>query len=1129
METLTNVLDKVSHLVWGPPMLILLVGTHVFLTVRLRGIQRHVGRAIRLSVQRDPHGKGDVSQFGALTTALAATIGTGNIVGVATAVAAGGPGAVLWMWLTGVFGIATKYAEALLSVKYRTVGADGTMAGGPMYVLERGMRNRPLAIVFAVFTAVSAFGIGNTVQSNSIAELVHDTFHVSAWVTGAVLAALTGFVLLGGIRWIAAVCEWLVPFMAVFYVGGCAVILALNASTIPETLLLIVRSAVDGHAAVGGFLGAGMREVVRYGVARGLFSNESGLGSAPIVAAAAKTSNPVRQALVASTATFWDTVVVCALTGLVIVNSGEWTQGLSGARLTAAAFAELPVVGPAVLTIGLLTFVFSTLLGWSYYGEKACEYLLGSRAIRPYRWLWVLAVMVGAVLPLPVVWSAADITNALMAIPNLISLVVLRAVIVDETRAYLWEHRKLRSTGQAVRLPYNWKRRYVLEGVMSPRDRTLARGVGVIVRHRQRTRSRARNRRSNRRMSGAKSDIDAELAVELRRWADCTRVLVVRHALDGTILYASPACKDLLDYGPAEVLGRKIREFVHPEDAVILRTQFGLVPTHNRSASITIRIRRRDGSYVWLEATAGVITDGCANSLAPQIVSVFHEAGDRPPIENQLRRGRGIMQLVFDQLPMVVCFVNAEGRLEYVNPYFGEITGFSTADPDALWELAYPDPEYRARVIWTAQNPPAEPIDFHVATKDGPSLVVTWVAVPLGDGSTLAVGLDITPRIAVEEALRRSEAEARDLNALLEETNRRKDEFLAVLAHELRNPLAPIVNAVDALAVKGVGDERSVRARELIAEKARHLVRLVDDLLDLSRITHGQIRLRNEVCELGDVLGQAVSTSRPLLDRGRHRLILDVPATPIRLRGDPTRLVQAFSNIVNNAAQYTPTGGEIRLAASHKAGRVTVSVRDSGRGIGEEDLSRIFDLFFQRQRAQGGMGIGLALVRSIVELHGGSVEARSEGEGKGSEFVVHLPELQVDVGETIAPRGDDLPVAPQRRRVLVVDDDEGVADGLLILLESMGHEVCVAHGGAAAIDSFQRFDPEVVFIDLNMPGMDGFETVRRMQALPGARGRRMVALTGYGVATVATRLQGAGFDCHLSKPASIEDLDRVLA
>ena len=438
MEDLTKLLDQIAGYVWGPPMLILLVGTHVYLTFRLRFIQRYMGRAIRISLQRESEGEGDVSQFGALTTALAATIGTGNIVGVATAVASGGPGAVLWMWLTGVFGIATKYAEALLSVKYRVTAANGTMAGGPMYVLERGLKSRPLGILFAALTAVSAFGIGNTVQANSIATLVHDTFGISPWISGGIMTALTALVILGGIQSIAAVCEKLVPFMAIFYVVGCLIILGLNAAEIPATIKLIVTSAFTGQAAVGGFLGAGVREAMRYGVARGLFSNESGLGSAPIVAAAAQTKNPVRQALVSSTGTFWDTVVVCLMTGLVVVQSGEWKEGVGGALLTSKAFADLPVVGPIVLTVGLITFVFSTILGWSYYGEKACEYLFGTRSILTYRVLWVIAVMAGSVAPLPIVWSAADITNALMAIPNLISLLLLTHVIVEETRLHLW-------------------------------------------------------------------------------------------------------------------------------------------------------------------------------------------------------------------------------------------------------------------------------------------------------------------------------------------------------------------------------------------------------------------------------------------------------------------------------------------------------------------------------------------------------------------------------------------------------------------------------------------------------------------------------------------------------------------
>ncbi|MGE5499311.1 MAG: alanine/glycine:cation symporter family protein [Syntrophothermus sp.] len=440
MQSLEQLLAKISDFIWGYPIIILLFGTHIYLTIRLRFIQRYTGKAIKLSLERSKEGEGDVSQFGALTTALAATIGTGNIVGVATAVAAGGPGAVLWMWLTGVFGIATKYSEALLSVKYRVTTKDGTMAGGPMYVLERGMNKKWLGVVFAALTAVTAFGIGNMVQANSISSMVSENFNISPWISGSLMTVLTAIVIIGGIKWIANVCELLVPFMAIFYVLGCLILLGMKYETIPSTFMLILNSAFTGHAVIGGFLGAGFKEAIRYGVARGLFSNESGLGSAPIVAAAAQTKNPTRQALVSSTGTFWDTVVVCAMTGLVVVNSGDWTKGLKGAALTSSAFSEIPVIGPIVLTVGLLTFVFSTILGWSYYGEKAAEYLFGTKIVKPYRWLWVIAVMAGSVLSLPIVWSFADIANALMAIPNLISLLVLSGVIVAETREYLWNN-----------------------------------------------------------------------------------------------------------------------------------------------------------------------------------------------------------------------------------------------------------------------------------------------------------------------------------------------------------------------------------------------------------------------------------------------------------------------------------------------------------------------------------------------------------------------------------------------------------------------------------------------------------------------------------------------------------------
>ena len=442
MQEFHELIKSINGYLWGPPMLVLLFGTHIYLTLRLRLIQRYTLLGIRLSFASDSDGHGDVSHFGALATALAATIGTGNIVGVATAVALGGPGAVLWCWLTGVFGISTKYAEAVLAVKYRVKTSDGTMLGGPMYALERGLNARWLALLFCLFTAIAAFGIGNTVQANSIAAMMQETFSVSPWITGTILSLLVGVVILGGIKSIARVCEKLVPFMALFYIIGCVVVLFINFSVLPETVSLIVTSAFTPQAAGGGFAGATVMMAARYGIARGLFSNESGLGSAPIVAAAAQTRNPIKQALVSATGTFWDTVVVCALTGLVLVSeiilNPSDLGGLTGAALTRAAFAKIPIIGPVLLTVGLLTFVFSTILGWSYYGERAVEYLMGKRAIRPYRYLWVLGVMVGSVAALPLVWDLADAMNAMMAIPNLISLLLLSGVIVSETRNYLW-------------------------------------------------------------------------------------------------------------------------------------------------------------------------------------------------------------------------------------------------------------------------------------------------------------------------------------------------------------------------------------------------------------------------------------------------------------------------------------------------------------------------------------------------------------------------------------------------------------------------------------------------------------------------------------------------------------------
>jgi AGCS family alanine or glycine:cation symporter len=443
MQGFHDLINLFNSYLWGPPMLIALFGTHLFLTYRLKFIQKYTVKAIKLSVSKDQSGAGDVSQFGALTTALAATIGTGNIIGVATAVGLGGPGAVLWCWLTGVFGMATKYAEALLSVKYRVKTSDGTMLGGPMYALETGLGLKWLAVLFCIFTSIAAFGIGNMVQANSISAMVQETFSVTPFITGAIMAILTGVVILGGVKSIARVCERLVPFMAIFYVLGCAIILAMNAQYLGSAIGLIIQSAFTPQAAGGGFVGASVMMAARYGIARGLFSNESGLGSAPIVAAAAQTKNPVRQALVSMTGTFWDTVVVCAMTGLVLVSSvlrdPVGLNKLSAAALTKGAFSQIPVIGPLILTVGLLTFVFSTILGWSYYGERATEYLFGKKSIKPYRVAWVVAVFIGSTTSLALVWDLADAMNAMMAIPNLVALLLLNKVLVAETKKFLWD------------------------------------------------------------------------------------------------------------------------------------------------------------------------------------------------------------------------------------------------------------------------------------------------------------------------------------------------------------------------------------------------------------------------------------------------------------------------------------------------------------------------------------------------------------------------------------------------------------------------------------------------------------------------------------------------------------------
>ena len=441
MEPINDFFVWLSGLLWGWPMIILLLGTHVFLTFRLRVPQRKLLTGIRLSVRKDPDAKGDVSQFGALATALAATIGTGNIVGVATAVALGGPGAVLWCWMTGIFGMATKYAEGLLAVKYRVRADDGHTYGGPMYALERGLGMRWLALLFAVFTALASFGIGCTVQANSIALLANETFGIPTWLAGIVICGLTACVILGGVKAIAKVCTVLVPFMALLYVIGCLAILFMNGPYLWPAIRLIVHAAFSPEAAGGGFVGATVMMAARYGIARGLFSNESGMGSAPIVAAAAQTRNPVRQALVSSTGTFWDTVIICALTGIVLVSSILAYPDISyadGATLTKMAFSKIPYVGAPLLAFGILTFAFSTILGWSYYGESAVNYIERRRSNRFYRILYIVALFFGSIISLDIIWNIADCMNALMAIPNLIALLLLSKVAAQETKKYLW-------------------------------------------------------------------------------------------------------------------------------------------------------------------------------------------------------------------------------------------------------------------------------------------------------------------------------------------------------------------------------------------------------------------------------------------------------------------------------------------------------------------------------------------------------------------------------------------------------------------------------------------------------------------------------------------------------------------
>ncbi|MCD8316995.1 MAG: sodium:alanine symporter family protein [Eggerthellaceae bacterium] len=459
MDVVVNIIDTIDDWVWGIPMLVILLGAHIFLTIRTRFIQRKIPMAIKLSFTKDPNTPGDISQFGALCTALSATIGTGNIVGVGTAILAGGPGAVFWMWMTGVFGIATKYAETYVSVKYRVKDHDGRMLGGAMYAWERGFKRkdgtipkwaRVGAILFAAFAAIASFGIGSAVQSSAMTEVFTTNIpDCPAWAVGIAIVIVISLVIFGGVKVISRVCERLVPIMAILYVVGCLIILGINWQYVGPAFVAIVVGAFNPQAVFGGAFGVTVMLALQFGCARGRFSNESGLGSAPIVAAAASTRNPARQALVSMTGTFWDTVVICLITGLVLVSTmlsdGTIIQGITaetitkGAELTSAAFAEIPIVGTPILVIGMVLFAYSTILGWSYYGNRCITYLFGKHAIRPYQVVYVIIAFLGAIGIGDVVWTISDITNALMAIPNIVMVVLLSGLIARETVHYVYD------------------------------------------------------------------------------------------------------------------------------------------------------------------------------------------------------------------------------------------------------------------------------------------------------------------------------------------------------------------------------------------------------------------------------------------------------------------------------------------------------------------------------------------------------------------------------------------------------------------------------------------------------------------------------------------------------------------
>lgn len=441
MDLFETIIEQLKNYLWGVPTLILLLGTHIFLTIRLGFIQKFTFKGIKLSIQKDPDSEGDVSQFGALATSLAATLGTGNIIGVSTAVALGGPGAVFWCWITGVFGIATKYAEGLLAVKYRKQLPDGSYIGGPMYTLEKGLKSKFLAVIFCIFTIISSFGIGSMVQANAISSSLTSTFSFSPIIIGIVVSVLVGVVIIGGIKNIATICEKLIPFMALFFLCGNFIILFLNRQYLLKAFALIITNAFDFRAASSGFLGSAIMLAAKNGIARGLFSNESGMGSAPIAAASAKTPNPVNQALVSMTGTFWDTVVLCFITGLVIVSSMLHFPSLyKNAPIdayTKLAFSNLPFNSSFFLSISIVVFAFSTILGWCFYGERCIQYLFGEKLVNFYRITYLVSIFIGSITSVQLVFSFADCANILMAVPNILSLLLLHKVIVSETKQYL--------------------------------------------------------------------------------------------------------------------------------------------------------------------------------------------------------------------------------------------------------------------------------------------------------------------------------------------------------------------------------------------------------------------------------------------------------------------------------------------------------------------------------------------------------------------------------------------------------------------------------------------------------------------------------------------------------------------